>query len=191
MEEIKTFIENYIKDEYNANKSKTDVNVADDVYKDLALKAYSYYCPTVSNIFGRGTTQEKMKGLSEMFQKAYANNVVKAVPRTLFQIKHYKNSKLGDGLARFVTGEDMYACYVSYTENTGRLLGYNQLYYVAQTDEGLKIIYSLTYGVNDLKWRHSHDLETTQVLTSGQLIAVEKYQEPEEESSLKDYNGEK
>jgi hypothetical protein len=192
MEEIKTFIENYIKDEYNANKSKTDVNVADDDYKELALKAYSYYHSIMPDMFGRGSfKQEKLNSQNEIFQKLNANKVLKTLPRTLFQIKHYKNPKLGDGLARFVTGKDLYACYASYTENTGNPLGYNKIFYVAQTDEGLKIIYDLIYDVVGLKWRHPVDMDTVQVINSGQFVETQKYHAPEEESSLKDYNGKK
>lgn len=52
----------------------------------------------------------------------------------------------------------------------------------------MKIIYDLTFGVKEPEWRHSHDLKINQVINPGTLIAVEKYQTPEEPNSLADYN---
>ena len=95
---------------------------------------------------------------------------------------------MGEGLERWLTTDKLYTCYTSYTQKTGRPLGYNKLFYVAETAVGLKIIYDLTFGIKEPEWRHSHDLKINQVKNAGKLIAVEKYQAPEEATSLADYN---
>lgn len=69
-------------------------------------------------------------------------------------------------------------------------LDYSTVFYVAQTNEGLKIIYKIRYESDVPEWRHSHDLKINQVKKPGKLIAVEKYQAPEEANSLADYNAE-
>ncbi|MEC3874316.1 hypothetical protein [Chryseobacterium salviniae] len=190
MEKIKKFILSFIKDEFNCNKAKTDVAITDSNYENLKNKTQNYFHSVVPNSYGRGMSQEELLNDEEIYQDLYRRNVTDAVPRTLFQIKQYKNPKLGEGLPRWLVNDDLFACYTSYTENTGRELGYNKLFYVAETNEGLKIIYDLTFGVKEPGWRHSHDLKINHVKDPGKLIAVEKYQVPEEANSLADYNAE-
>ncbi|KMQ70286.1 hypothetical protein [Chryseobacterium koreense] len=190
METIKQFIEQFILDEYNCNKAKTDITVTDGEYKTLQEKAYNHYHSIMPNPYGRGMSQERLLNDEPMYQELYKKNVKETTPRTLFQIKQYEKPKLGEGLPRWMINDTLFACYTSYTKKTGKPLSYNKLFYVAETAEGLKIIYDLTFGVKEQEWRHSHALKINQVLDAGKLISVEKYQAPEEEISLADYNKE-
>jgi len=189
MKEIKEFIEKYIEEEFKANKGKYDVQITDLRYEELEKNAYLFYHTLNPNPFGRGGSIDNIIG-DETWVNRYVKKYEKIIPRTLLQIKQYKNSKLGEGLPRWLVNDEIFACYTSYTENTGRQLGYNKLFYVAETNEGLKIIYDLTFNVKKPEWRHSHDLKINQVKNPGKLIAVEKYQAPEEANSLADYNAE-
>lgn len=188
MEEIKNFISSFIKDEYICNKANYDFSISDDDYEKMRHKVKDYFHDANKQEYWRGLEEEDVKDLDAKMKKLYYQNVERAIPRTLFQIKQYKNPKLGEGLARWLVNDELFACYTSYTEKTGRELGYNKLFYVAETNEGLKIIYDLTFGVKEPGWRHSHDLKINQVKDPGKLIAVEKYQAPEEAHSLADYN---
>lgn len=190
MEEIKNFIESFIKDEYTCNKANYDFSISDSEYEEMRLKVESYFHNVNSNEYWRGLEEEDVQDLDIKMKDLYFKNVERAIPRTLFQIKQYKNPKVGEGLERWLVNDELFACYTSYTENTGRELGYNKLFYVAETNEGMKIIYDLTFGVKEPEWRHSHDLKINQVKNPGELIAVEKYQAPEEANSLADYNAE-
>lgn len=189
MKKIKEFVESYIEAEFKANRGKYDIQISDLQYNDLEKNAYSFYHSINPDTFGRGGSIDNIVG-DEIWVNRYKKKYEKIIPRTLFQIKQYQNPKVGEGLARWLVDDELFACYTSYTENTGRELGYNKLFYVAKTDQGLKIIYDLTYGVKDPEWRHSHDLKINQVKNPGELIAVEKYQAPEEPNSLADYNAE-
>lgn len=97
---------------------------------------------------------------------------------------------MGDALKRIVTGKDIYGCYVSYPYKGGRDLYFSSIFYVAETNEGLKIIYKKSFNSDAGTWYHPVDLDTVTVIDEGQLIAVEKYLAPEEATSLEDYNKE-
>lgn len=109
---------------------------------------------------------------------------------SLFQIKHYKNPVLGDALKRIVTGTNLYACYVSYPSKGGRDLYFSSIFYVAETNEEQKIMYEKSFNSDTGIWYHPVDLDTVTVIDEGKLIATEKYQAPEEATSLVDYNKE-
>ncbi len=186
MKETKEFIENYIQAEFEANKGKYDVQTSDLKYNELEEDAYSFYHSINPDFFGRGGSIDHIIG-DESWVKRYLKKYEKIIPRTLFQIKQYKNPEVGEGLARWLVDDELFACYTSYTENNGSPLDYSTVFYVAQTNEGLKIIYKIRYESDEAEWRHSHDLKINQVVNPGKLIAVEKYQAPEEANSLADY----
>ncbi len=186
MEEVKNFIKNFIDNEFKFNTYRYDINIEDAICQEQAEKLDSFFLSANLSKHGR-TGREFQNDIKKQFA---IDNYKRQIPRTLFQIQQYKNPKLGEGLQRWLVNDDLFACYTSYTENTGRELSYNKLFYVAETNEGLKIIYDLTFGVKEPGWRHSHDLKINQVKDPGKLIAVEKYQAPEEANSLADYNAE-
>lgn len=190
MKEIKSFMESFIQDEYTCNKANYDFSISDNDYEKVRLKVEAYFHTVNSDEYWRALEEEDVQELDIEEKELYFQNVGRAIPRTLFQIKQYKNPKVGEGLARWLVNDEIFACYTSYTENTGRELGFNKLFYVAKTDQGIKIIYDLTYGVQEPEWRHSHDLKINQVKNPGKLVAVEKYQAPEESNSLVDYHAE-
>jgi len=186
MEEIKKFVNNFIDNEFKFNTYRYDINIEDAVCEEQAKKLDSFFHS--ANLLKHGRTGKEFQ--NDMKKQFAVDNYKRQIPRTLFQIKQYKNPKVGEGLERWLVNDELFACYTSYTENTGRELGYNKLFYVAETNEGMKIIYDLTFGVKEPEWRHSHDLKINQVKNPGELIAVEKYQAPEEANSLADYNAE-
>lgn len=186
---VKEFITAFIESEYDCNRNEYISSVTDEEFDVLKSRALTFYHSIESrNLFIRGIAAENLQYFTAEQIKAFEKKSLDAVPRTLFQIKHYQNPTLGDVLKRIVVGNDLYACYVSYTEDTGSPLDYARIFYIANTDEGLKIIYYIRYNLRTFKWEHAHDLEAAQVLASGQLIEVEKYHAPEEKTSLEDYN---
>ena len=185
MDNIKEFLLNFIKKEYQFTKCRYDINVTDQDCENIANKLNKSFIEENSSNYrriGREFKNESKKQFS-------IENLERAIPRTLFQIKHYKDFTLGDSLKRIVTSKDLFACYVSYEQKTGYPIGYSTIFYVSETDEGLKIIYAKNYNTSVKHgWSHSHDLKVLQVLKDGTLLAVEKYEAPEEATSLADYN---
>lgn len=173
MKKIKEFVESYIEAEFKTNKAKYDVQINDLQYAKLKENAYLFYHSLNPNPFGRGGSIDDIIG-DETWVNKYAKKCEKIIPRTLFQIKQYKNPKLGEGLPRWLVNDEIFACYTSYTENNDMPLDYSTVFYVAQTNEGLKIIYKIRYDNDVPEWRHSHDLKINQVENPGTLIAVEK-----------------
>lgn len=191
MNNIKQFIEQFIQSEYDCNCTEYISSVTDDEFNSLQAKLFSFFHSRDSiHSEERGIAEENLKYFSAEEIKAFEKNSIDAIPRTLFQIKHYENPVLGDALKRIVTGNDLYACYVSYPSKGGRDLYFSSIFYVAETNEGMKIIYDKSFNSDKGIWYHPVDLDTVTVIEEGQLIAVEKYQAPEEETSLADYNKE-
>ncbi len=190
MENIKQFIEQFIQAEYDCNRTEYIPAITDEEFNVLLDKLQSFHHPNTSNAEMRGIAAENLKYFTAEQIKAFEKNSIDAIPRTLFQIKHYENPVLGDALKRIVTGTDLYACYVSYNSNVGRPLFFSRIFYVAQTNEGQKIIYYKSFNSDKGIWYHPVDLDTVTVIDEGKLIAVEKFQAPEEATSLEDYNKE-
>lgn len=190
MKDIKQFIEQFILDEYNCLRADYDFSIPDAAYEQLRLKASANFIEANKQDYWRGLEEDDVADLDEDTKKMYAQNTDKTVPRILFQIKQYEKPKLGEGLPRWLTVDKLYACYTSYTEKSDEPIDYSTLFYVSETNEGLKIIYFIRYDSDEQEWRHSHGLKINQVKNAGKLIAVEKYQAPEEATSLADYNKE-
>ncbi len=186
MEKIKQFIEQFIQAEYDFSYAEYSMEITDEECQQIADKAnaFHYYSK-----YERVTPIEERKG-NEQWEQRYKMKLQKIIPRTLFQIKHYENPVLGDGLKRIVTGTDIYACYVGYSLNVERPLFFSSIFYAAETNEGLKIIYDKSFNSDTGVWYHPVDLDTVTVINEGKLIEVEKYQAPEEATSLADYNKE-
>lgn len=188
MEEIKSFIESFIQDEYTCNKANYDFSISDDGYEEVRLKVEAYFHTVNSDEYWRALEEEDVQELDIEQKELYFQNVGRAISRTLFQIKQYKNPKVGEGLVRWLVNDELFACYTSYTENNDLPLDYSTVFYVSQTNEGLKIIYKIRYESDIPEWRHSHYLKINQVKNPGKLVAMEKYKAPEEPNSLADYN---
>jgi hypothetical protein len=186
LKNIKEFIEQFIKSEYEFNFAEYNMEVSDAECEEIAKKVNALI---YDSKYERATSIEERKG-NEQWEQRYKKKLEKIIPRALFQIKHYQNSILGDALKRVVTGNDLYACYVGYHLNVERDLFFSSIFYVSETNEGLKIIYSKMFNDEKGIWYHSHDLEAAQVLNPGKLIEVEKYLSPVETTSLADYNAE-
>jgi len=185
MQKIKEFIELFISNEYEFNYNEYNTEVSNIECDKLAeaVNALFYY-PEYKRVSGI----EERRGDAQWEQR-YKLRIEKTTPRSLFQIKHYQNPTLGDALKCIVTGNDLYACYVSYdSTGGGRELYFSSIFYVAETDQGLKIIYRKGFDSDKGVWYHPVDMDVTIVIDEGQLVAVEKYQAPEEATSLADYN---
>lgn len=189
MENIKTFIAQFIQAEYDCKRTEYIGSVSDDEYHSFQAKLFSFFHSRDSiHSEERGIAEENLNYFSEEDLKKFEKNSTDAIPRTLFQIKHYENPVLGDALKRIVTGNDLYACYVSYPSQGGRDLYFSSIFYVTETNEGQKIIYDKSFNSDTGSWYHPVDMDTVTVIDEGHLIAVEKYQAPEEATSLADYN---
>jgi len=197
MKKIQQFILDYIHFEYKCDCAKWDINIDNNEYEVIATKAYGFMHSIIdSNSFKRLGILEEL--LEDEEEREFAiEKIQKFMPRILFQIKHYQNPKLGDTLKRIVTSNNVWACYTSYTEgfdSTGRELCYNKIFYVAETNEGLKIIDSIFFDIITHKWdnpaKESEIYQIGKVIHPGTLVAVEKYHAPEDEICLKDYNKE-
>lgn len=184
---IEKFTRNFIQEEFKFTTMKYDISVNDIECQSQAKIINDFFHTNNSANYkrtGREFRDESKKEFALINKK-------RAIPRTLFQIKHYQNPILGDALKRIVTGNDLYACYVSYPSKGDRELYFSSIFYISETNEGLKIIYEKSFDSNKGVWYHPVvDMDVTTVLDEGELIEIEKYQASEEATSLVDYNKE-
>lgn len=191
MKDIKQFIEQFIQAEYDCKRNEYIGTVTDHEFNSFQAKLVSFFHSRDSiHSEERGIAEENLQYFSEEELKQFEKNSTDAIPRTLFQIKHYENPILGDALQRIVTEKELYACYVSYPSKGGRDLYFSSIFYVAETNEGLKIIYRKSFDSDTGIWHHPVDMDTVTVIDEGKSLEVEKYQAPEEATSLEDYNKE-
>lgn len=191
LKDIKEFIEHFIESEYDSNRNEYISSVTDEEFNILKGKELEFYHSHLSAYQSeRGIAEENLKYFTDDQIKAFEKNSIDAIPRTLFQIKHYQNPTLGDGLKRIVTGNDLYACYVSYPSNGGRDLYFSSIFYIMETNQGLRIIYRKSFDSDNGVWYHPVGMDVTTVIQEGQHIETEKYVAPVEATSLEDYNKE-
>jgi len=189
MKNIKKFISNFIQAEFDCLKIEYDFVISDELYEKCRTILVDFYHNLNKNQHWRGIEEADFGDFDKEEKDMYQKNSLNAKSRTLFQIKHYKNPKLGENLQKIVVDDNLYACYVSYPQKGGgRALYFSSIFFVAQTSDGLKIIYEMSFDADKGKWYHPIDLEHLRVNGYGKLVDIEKYQAPEEESSLADYN---
>lgn len=192
---IKDFILEFIKNEFVSQKANIDFNISDNEYKKIINKTNGYfhsYFPFYPS--ERNRSIELLKK-DEIALLIYPKKILNLNPRTLFQIKQYRNPTIGDGKKNLVTTNELWACFVSSvegTELTGRQLGYDTIFYVAHTNEGFKIIdyilYSKKHNVWDNPLDESENYQISKVIQPGTLVETEKYIEPEDPYCLADFN---
>lgn len=183
MDEVIKYIEEFVKSEYETNDARYDVSVDDLSYLQIAEKTESFFHSTAAKKYAR-TGREFS---SEMHILSSERNRERHVVRTIFQIKSYEGSIFGSILKKHVTGNLVYSADVSYDQRSRRPLYYANRYYMADTDEGLKIIYFKVYEIEPPVWVDAHDFEPKKVLKDGILKEVVKINPPEFEPCLKDY----
>ncbi|WP_196887667.1 hypothetical protein [Aureivirga sp. CE67] len=189
MEKIYNFITEFVRNDYEIHRTKYDISLSDENHDKLSTKLNSYIHPYLN--YNQNRVRKVASVLNDqVYLNRFSRKINKIIPRTLFQIKHYQHPELGSSLESIIKDDDLWACYLSYDQQGGRDLYFSSIFFVANTNKGLKIIYKMSFDSDNGEWYHPHNGEVLQVLNPGTLISVEKYQAPEEETSLMDYNTE-
>jgi hypothetical protein len=186
MKKEEEFINEYLKKENKASIGKWTETLNNEECEKLNKKAKSYYHSIVSAIdFGRGVgffDDEEIKEYAPI-------KIEEIVKRTLFQIKKYENPTCGDVIKRILKDNVIYLCYTSDDEKyEDSKIRYSRIFVVANTNEGMKIITYFLFkdGILD----QPDDYEPNHITDLGTLVEKRKFQAPEEENSLADYNAE-
>ncbi len=183
MNDIAKYIEEFVKKEYEINLARYNQKIDDSTYEEMAKVLENFFHSATVKKYRR-TGREFS---SEMHILSSQRNSERHVVRTVFQVKSYKDFLLGSSLSENVIGDLMYTADTSYDQQSKRPLYYANKYYLAETNEGLKIVYYKVYEIDPPIWVDSHDFEPEKVLRDGTLIDVFKISPPEYEPSLKDY----
>jgi len=180
------FIKEFFEAEYVSSKSRYDVNLSEEEHdQKVRYRMKNFFHSILSssmNSYLRGKHD-----LSEISLVKY-KKPEKVQKRTLFQIKKYENPVCGDIIQRVLKDNIIYRCYADRDKKTKKGLVFSCCFFAAETDEGLRIVYYNRFfeGV----WDKLSDYEPSEIKKFGKLLDVKKYQAPEEEYSLQDYNDE-
>ena len=188
IQDVKTFLEAFGKEEYISNVKALDLNITKEIYEEKYDIPYGKYfakggktIPYEAKILIEedGYTEEDLKEWQEAFYE-----------RFVFQIIEYKNPKLGSELKeQFPNVETAYRCMVSNSTKTSMpKLSICDAYFVVQIQGEFKIIYSEYFDKRQSKFTKPNDWTPIHILNFGKVVNVESYITPEEESSLKIYN---
>ena len=187
IQQVKIFLEALGKEEYISNVKALDSTITKDVYQEEYEMDYGKYFAKggrtipykVNTLLDEGDTLEEIK----MWQQAYFE-------RFVFQIIEYKNPTLGEELQELFPNVKMvYRCMMSNDKQTAiPKKSIVNTYSIVETTNGLKIIYKEYIERNLCKFITPHDAPHLHILNFGEIVNVESYVEPEEESSLRIYN---
>ncbi len=187
MENILKLVRAFIDDEYVSTRSRYDLELSDKnqiAASNVRMKKYFHeIMEDFINKYNRTRIDLGEKSLL-IYKKPE-----KVIKRTLFQIKKYENPTCGDVIKRVLKDNVIYLCYTSSDEKyEDSKIRYGRIFVVANTNEGMKII---TYFLfKDGKLDQPDDYEPNHITNLGTLVEKRKFQAPEEENSLTDYNAE-
>jgi hypothetical protein len=183
MELVLKFFNDFLEAEHRSTVAIFSKEVSDDECKGLTDRTKSFIHSLVKYQHERSGAEfdVDMAEFSEM-------NRANAVKRQLFLVKAYRNPVYGDALRRVVVGDRLYGLYCSYSMKARRKPGYSQLFFVADTDEGLRVVYLKRFV--DAKWNEMHGYGPMQVADAGEAVECVKLHAPEDPESLALYERE-
>jgi hypothetical protein len=190
MENVRTYIQNFAAFEFACNLAKYDLSVDDETYQTLRDNAQFFFHRTVPSLYGRGgTVQRLQQNIEEKPARAalYQKNISQTCKRTVFQIRHYKSPQVGDILREKMKTDELWGCLCSYHIDNGQDIDISRMYFVAETDEGLKIVYDWGFEQDKHTWRQTHDHLPSRIEHAGKLLEVLNLQPPVEPTSLQEY----
>jgi hypothetical protein len=185
MNEIIRFIEDFHRTEYELTTSRFKLDISDEEQENMCNEKMSLFFHSLIN----SSISHYLRGKNDLSDKSLLvyKKPERVQKRILFQIKEYKDPDCGEVIKRYIQGNSIFLCYTSEDEiNEDDGLQFSRVFVVADTDEGLKILYYYFYNKGRLE--QMHDYEPEYINNPGKLIKVNKLQAPEEEISLSDYN---
>lgn len=189
--EVKSFLSEFIEQEYQANLGKLDSSIPDKKHNEFVLQFFdNFYSVFYASLNIGGMTVRSFNGLSE---EIIQGNLKSLQTRKIFLIKQYKNTKFGKGILS--DSKDMFSCFLSLTINPRNFDRYFDNFIITTYQGELKIVSKrtiLNYEGDKLNWgydkRSVEKSDGMTVLNEGELVDVLRLREPDHEFWLKHYN---
>jgi len=174
MENIKTFIEEFLEAEAETTHSMRQPNL--DQYNN-ALQKMNHYCvESLYNTFGLVPLQvlDDQEYYEKWSTKKYPN------PRHLYKISRYEDKIYGS----------VYVAYVSEKNPDDEIFLYGVCIFVTEIKGGLKIIKKYSFGdsmrIKD-KFEAGVGLNDISFETLGKPVAIERYKEPKDDEDAMEH----
>ncbi|RZJ48431.1 MAG: hypothetical protein EOO44_21105 [Flavobacterium sp.] len=165
MEEVKNFINAFLKTEIEASDASIKPNLED--YNKKLNFMNSFCVEELHNKFGMIPHKElKSEEFYERWKDADPSNA-----RHIYKISHYKDDKYGD----------VYVVYISEINPDNEIFLYGECLFVANISNELKVLKNYTFGDELLiksKFEASQGLEDISFKTLKKPIHIERYIEP-------------
>jgi hypothetical protein len=175
MEEVKSFINAFLKAEAEASDASITPNL-EDYNKKLSFMN-SFCVEELHNKFGMIPSEElEDEEFYESWEDADSSNT-----RHLYKISHYKDDKY----------DDVYVVYISERNPNDEIFLYGKCLFVAKIDNQIKIIKSYSFGDEMLvkdKFEGGQGLEDISFKTLKKPVKIERYLEPvDDEDGMEHY----
>jgi hypothetical protein len=186
MNQILNLIQDFVKKDFVCNKSRYDFQSNEVEYGQYVAQARAFFHNILPNPYNKwGIKAKNLNDPSWVAQ--YKKDSESSIQRTPFQIRHYRSPQLGDVLREKIKSDELWGCLCSYHMDTGAELDIDCMYFVAETSDGLKIVYDWAFDSKKTSWRQTHDYLPTRVEHAGTLVEVLNLQPPAEPASLGEY----
>lgn len=182
MENVKKFIQEFAEAEFEANKNKYNKNLDDKTKKDINEKPKAFLHSILSFLSFGGHFSDLDPDLPDEIQQLALNHEFRV--RALFQIRKYQNPECGEKAKNSLKSDTIYCCYMGGDDDEDEPSSLARNFYVAETDEGLKIIYYTFFNCDH--WKPLNDYKPTQFTSPGVLLETYDFEKPEDEMSIKE-----
>lgn len=174
MEEIKTFINEFLKAEATASDAFVKPDLAD--YNNKLAHMNSFCVKELQNKFGM---MPLLQLRSDDFYKEWKDYGSRN-PRHIYKISHYKNETYGD----------VYVVYISQKNPDNVIFVYETCLFVTMINNELKIVKYYTFGdgmrIKD-KFETAQGIEDISFKILKKPIEIERYREPEDDDDAMEH----
>lgn len=186
MDKVFHFIQEFVQKDYACNKDRYNFQSNEVEYGQYVIEARAFFHDILPNPYNRWGIKAKNLG-DPSWVAQYEKDFENSIQRTPFQIRHYQSPQVGEVLREKMITNELWGCLCSYHMVTGSELDIDCMYFVAETPQGLKIVYDWAFDSKKTSWRQTHDFLPTRVEHAGTLVEVLNLQPPIELASLGEY----
>ncbi len=188
MQRVLAFLNAFTETEYRVTMTRYDPSL-DEQQQEAGVRVLLNFYHSVDELSLGRYTRTRLD-LSDKSLHVY-KRPEQVRRRVIFQVRRHHKPKLGEGFRRHVRSDEIYACYAGYDRGGDGFssLSFCDVYFAAETDEGLRILYHYSYSSTHGGWSHPCLLEHLQVHAPGRLMEVHRLTPPSDsKENLEEYH---
>ncbi len=181
-QQVKQFLEKIFDKEVESHDLKIYKDKVDEyntfVDQEINVHCHPYFDKEMNEVTSFNLVGH-IHAFSDRFYKMSQEHYTKPLPRYIFKISEYPHERFGT----------IWACYVSFSDPSDTFKNISECLLVADIKGEFKIIADMVLASDAKEWRYvAGDEDTSLRLRNlGTPVKVERYTEPNDEWSLKEY----